>query len=343
MELMQKTFKPIFIFILINFYTGQITAADISLGDDPNPKSITIEKPALFPEDIKYDPHSDRFIVGSFREGAVYAINMDGTYQQLINDPRLHSVLGIQIDFKQDKLFVTNSDIGSSLRPFPGGPKKAAFLSIYQFSTGKPLHFINLSALKPKDKHLANGITLDPEGNAYITDSFSPVIYKVDLNGNASIFLENKAFKGKGINLNGIVYHPDGYLIAIKKGDGTLFKIPLDNPQSFSIIDTTRKFVGGDGLVLAGKNNLVVIANQAAGEITETVFALKSKDHWASANITTKYTFDPVYLTTGAVRNGELFVLHSNINTLISTPQDKKNTLKHKATIQKVGSITHHH
>jgi len=339
MKLIHKLFTKILVCFLSTLGAIQLTSAEISLGDNINPKSIIIKKQALFPEDLKYDPYSDRFIVGSFREGAVYAINMDGTYEQLVNDSRLHSVLGIQIDFERDKIFVTSSDIGSSLRPFSGGPSKAAFLGVYKFSTGEPIEFIDLAALTPNSNHLANGIALDPEGNAYITDSFSHRIYKVDLEGNASTFLESDVFKGKGINLNGIVYHPGGYLIAVKKSDGTLFKIPLDNPESLSLIETPTKFVGGDGLILIDNNDLIVIANQASGQITEAIFSLKSKDHWGSAQVADKYTFDPVYLTTGAVRNGEIFVLHSNINSLITTPHEMKDTLTKRATIQKVGTI----
>jgi hypothetical protein len=340
MKLIQNRITRIFICFLITLGAVQFTSAEISLGDGLNLRSIIIEKQALFPEDLKYDPYSDRFIVGSFREGAVYAISMDGAYEQLIDDPRLHSVLGIQIDFERDKIFVTSSDIGSSHRPFPGGPNKAAFLGVYKFSTGEPIDFINLAALSPNDNHLANGIALDSEGNTYITDSFSPRIYKVDLDGNASTFLEDDVFRGKGINLNGIVYHPDGYLITIKKSDGTLYKIPIDSPSSFSAIDTPRTFVGGDGLILTDNNDLIVIANQASGKITETVFSLKSKDHWGSAEVVEKYTFDPVYLTTGAVRNDEIFVLHSNINSLVTAPHEMKGTLNNRATIQKVGTFS---
>src|SRR5688572_28549228 len=103
------------------------------------------------------------------------------------------------------------------------GPRRLAGVGIYDLKTGKPLSYVDLGPLA-EGPHLMNGIALDPSGNAYITDSFSPVIYKVTAEGSASIFLRDERFAGKAINLNGVVVHPDGYLLVIKKSDGALFK-----------------------------------------------------------------------------------------------------------------------
>lgn len=273
-------------------------------------ESITINKPALYPESIEYNQKTDKFIVGSFRDGGVYEIDLDGNYRKLINDERLNSVLAVRIDSKRNRLLVVNSDIGSSINSYVEGPKKSASLGVYDLSTGKNIDFINLGKLLPNKNHLANGMTLDSEGNIYVTDSFSPVIYKIDTSGHASIFLESDKFVGEGINLNGIVFHPDGYLIAVKKGEGVLFKIPLNNPQKFSMIKSPRKFIGGDGLVLLNNKELVVIANRAVGEITETVFSLESTDDWKTAKVTKELKFGKVYLTTGVIRKGKLYVMH---------------------------------
>lgn len=314
------------------------TAGSVSLGGTQL-DSIRIDKPALFPEDIKYNPVTDKFIVGSFREGSVYEVGLDGTYRKLIEDTRLNSVLGIQIDTERNRLLIVNSDIGASIHPDSEGPKKTASLGIYELSSGKNLHFIDLGILKPNGEHLANGITMDNDGNAYITDSFSPVIYKVDTQGHASIFLESDRFLGEGINLNGIVFHPDGYLIAVKKGEGVLFKIPLNYPKDFSEIELATRFIGGDGLVLVGKNELVVIANRASGKVTETVFSIRSEDNWNTAKVTDEYKFGKVYLTTGTIRKDKIYVLHSDLVSLMQAPQDQKDKLRTKATIQQVGNI----
>ena len=301
-------------------------------------ESIEIQKNALYPEGIDYNPNTDRFIVGSFRQGAVYEIDSKGGYHQIIKDDRLHSVLAVRVDIKHNRLFVVNSDIGASIRSNPQGSRLASVI-IYELSSGKEIHYVDLGGLLPNKKHLANDITLDAEGNAYVTDSFSPVIYKIDNNGKASIFLQNKRFSGEGINLNGIVFHSDGYLIVVKKGEGVLFKIPLNNPSNFTEIKSTKKFIGGDGLILVNKEELVVIANRAAGQITETVFSLSSQDGWKTSNITSTYKFDKAYPTTGVIKKNKIYVIHSNLNVLMSTSREKQNQLKKRAIIQQVGEI----
>jgi len=301
--------------------------------------SIIVQKEALYPEGIDYNPLNDKFILGSFREGAVYEVGLDGSYKKIIDDTQLNSVLAVRVDTKRDRLLVVNSDIGSAIHSYNKGSKKLASMAIYKLSTGEAIHFINLGELTAYENHLANGMTIDSAGNAYVTDSFAPIIYKIDINGKASIFLENDKFLGKGINLNGIVYHPDGYLIAIKKGDGTLFKIPLDKPNDFSIIKCTKKFVGGDGLILVNNKKLVVVVNRVSGEITETAFALESNDDWSSAIVTNNYRFGKKYITTGVMRKNSVYILHSNLNQLISASKEKKSELTKKATIEQIGVV----
>lgn len=322
-----------------------LSISSVSVSAEPinfngsNLESITIDKPALYPEGIDYDPQRDKFIVGSFRDGGVYEIDLDGSSYKLVNDERLNSVLAVRVDIKRNRLLVVNSDIGSSINSYAEGPKKLASLGIYELSTGKNIDFINLGKLLPHKNHLANGMTVDSEGNIYVTDSFSPVIYKIDTSGHASIFLENDRFLGKGINLNGIVFHPNGYLIAVKKGEGVLFKIPLNKPQAFTVIKSSRKFIGGDGLVLLNNKELIVIANRAAGETTETVFSLSSEDEWETTEVTKELKFGKVYLTTGVIRKDKLYVMHSNLKSLMLASKDEKKKLNKKATIQQVLSL----
>ena len=321
------------IFISFLVQAGTVHLGGISL------QSIEIQKNALYPEGIDYNPMTDRFVVGSFREGAVYEVDLDGNYHQIIKDDRLNSVLAVRVDIKRDRLFVANSDIGASIRSHSKGSAKLASVIIYELSTGKGIHYVDLGSLLPDTKHLANDIALDTEGNAYVTDSFSSVVYKIDTNGKGSVFLQNKRFSGEGINLNGIVFHPDGFLIAVKKGEGVLFKIPLNSPNNFSEIESSKKFIGGDGLILVNKKELVVIANRAAGQTTETVFSISSQDGWKTSKVNTTYKFDKVYPTTGVIKRNKIYVLHSNLNVLMSTSRGKQSQLQKKATIQQVGEI----
>ena len=327
------------IFALTALLCANVCLADtIQLGGSEL-ESITLDKQALYPEGLAFNPRNGRFLVGSFREGAVYEVAPNGKLKILINDARLNSILGIRVDVKRDRLIVANSDIGASIRPYVQGPLKLASVGVYSLSSGELIHFVNLGALKPDEKHLANDIAVDPDGNAYITDSLASVIYKVDTQGKPSVFLQSRKFTGKGIGLNGIVYHPGGYLIVAKKNDGVLFKIPVSNPELFKEIRLPRKLHAADGLILVSDTRLVVVTNRVNGIVSDTVFALESSDRWDSACITGKYALGDVYPTTGVVRDGKIYVLHSKLNVLIQAPKSEKRTLAEKAVIQQVGHI----
>lgn len=42
-------------------------------------------------------------------------------------------------------------------------------------------------------------MTVDPAGNAYVTDSLSPLVHKVTPEGQASVFVEDPRLAGEGI------------------------------------------------------------------------------------------------------------------------------------------------
>lgn len=300
---------------------------------------LTVERPALYPETIEYNPKRDTFLLGSFREGGVYEVDRMGKASLLVDDPRLCSVLGIALDAPRNRLWAVNSDLGSSLKPSAAGPKKLAAVGVYELSTGKPLRYVDLSLLAD-GPHLLNGIALDVAGNAFVTDSFSPAIYRVTPEGTASIFLHSERFAGVGINLNGVVAHPDGYLIVIKKSDGTLYKIPLDQPSAFTQVTVDRAFVGGDGLTFVNKDRLIVIANRTPEHSSNAAYSLASKDGWVTAKVTAAQPLGEVYPTTAVLRDGTLYVVHSKLDQLIAAPPEMKAKLKEHATIRAIGRLS---
>ncbi|MEO7424219.1 MAG: hypothetical protein ABI036_03470 [Fibrobacteria bacterium] len=300
--------------------------------------ALTVKHPAMYPETIEYDAREDRFLLGSFREGAIYGVDQSGKASLLVEDPRLCSVLGIAVDAGRSRLWAVNSDLGASARPSAAGPKNLAGVGVYDLVTGKAIRYVDLATLVV-GPHLLNGIALDSAGNAYVTDSFSPVIYKVAPTGEAGLFLRDERFSGSGVNLNGLVVHPDGYLLVIKKSEGSLFKVPLSRPSEVSQVTIDRSLVGGDGLTLAGGRDLVVIANRTPEKNSDAAFSLSTRDGWASAKVVAVQDLGDVYPTTGVVRKGVLYVVHSKLNQLISAPPDEKARLRELAVIRPIGRV----
>lgn len=315
---------PCFWAIMLTCALALGVAANRGHGQSAAP--ITIAAPALYPETLEADSVSGGFLVGSLREGAVYEVNRKGEVKKLIDDARLTSVLGIAFDAAHSRVLVTSSDLGVGVKHSAQGPKKHAALGIYERATGRALRFVDLSSLLPSRDHLINGVTFDPEGNAYVTDSFSPVIYKVTPDGRASVLLEHADFTGEGINLNGIVYHPSGHLLVIQKSTGTLYRIPVQDPAHFTRVRVDQDLRGGDGLLLIG-DKLWLIANKIPGYANNAAYSFQSTDGWSSATLQSKHALGDVYPTTCAALGGKICVLSSRVDELLSTQQPQRAAL----------------
>lgn len=282
------------------------------------PKQVWVDKSGLYPEGVEYYEKENVFFVTSLKEGAIGKVDKNGKYTRFIDDPELISAIGIRLDQKRNRILVANSDPGVSLKTSLATQKKVAGLAVYNLQDGKLIHYVDLAALLPKGEHFANDIALDEQnGTAYVTDSFSPVIYKVDVSGKAEIFLKNKAFLGQGFNLNGIVIIKD-YLVVAKDNDGTLFKIPLNNPQEFSVIKTDMKFEGADGLAKDKNGNLILSVNGSKN----TVYRLESGDDYTSAKVTASDDKNWRFNTTITDVCGKPYVLNAELNVLFSGQPD---------------------
>jgi len=281
------------------------------------PAQVNFTQAGLYPEGTQYDDANGRFLVSSQTAGRIGQVKDDGTYSQFADDPQvLISTIGLNLDVPRNRLLVAVSDPGyNTTRSTATTLRKLAAVAIFN-SAGTRTGYVNLGILRPAyAAHFANDIAVDAAGNAYVTDSFAPIIYKIDQQGMASVFLENTALAAPSgsFGLNGIVYHPDGYLIVAKSDEGALIKVPLSNPGSFTKVNTTGLVLtGDDGLQLINNTTLLVACN-AQGQ----VYRLTSADGFATVSRTGSFATGSVYPTTLARRNGtDSYVLYSYLNAL---------------------------
>lgn len=250
------------------------------------PDTITVNVPSLMPEGIEYDVARGQFLLGSISQGSVSVVSDDGSLTTLLQDPKLHSIIGLQIDAERNRILFGSTD-----------QAKIGQLGIYDLTTGAEIHLVDLAALTPDAAgHFPNDIAVDDDGNAYVADSAAGVFYKVDVDGNASIFLQDPSFVGQFV-LNGIDFNQNGYLVAVRGTD--LIKIPLDNPQSFSVVTVNGDIGGGDGIIFADAKTLIA----AVGD-PKHVVQLTSEDDFATATITGDYVPASGSVTTIAMRDG---------------------------------------
>lgn len=265
-------------------------------GTDNPPDRIRVERSDFFPEGIEYDAAGERFLLSSLVEGTVFAVADDGTLTPFIEDEDVLASVGLEIDEALNRLLVVAADATVSLESETMG---AALLGIYDLETGERLHLVDLANLAPDVKHFANDVAVDDNGNAYITDSLAPLIYKVTPEGEASIFLEDDRLLIDGFGGNGIVYHPDGYLLVGISGV-EVYKVPLDNPTDWTIVNTDE-VISADGMLLHPNGDLIVV-NQGS------IVALTSEDEWETASVTSRSRNHPA--TTIAFRGDDIYAIY---------------------------------
>lgn len=276
--------------------------------DGPKAEPITVEVEGLYPEGIAYDMETGHYFLGAPTMGAVYRVDAMGHADVFVDDEALIMVLGIYADVEGRRLLVTNSDLGLSVRSSEATANVTAGVGVYDLDTGDKLAYYDLGALLPQAGHVANDVTIDDAGNIYVTDSFSPIIYRVDAMGEASIWLQDERLGGEGFAANGIVYQ-DGYLVVANAAAPTLFKVPTDDPTALSAVTVEgRELNGADGLVLH-EGIIYAVLNPVAGAVAPMVVELESADDWATASVVDEVMLEAVGTTAVWTEDGVAVLL----------------------------------
>lgn len=283
-----------------------------------------------YPEGIAWNPRAGAFLVSSLRGGQLGLVYPDGRYRRFSTGKGLITTSGMLVDAERNRVLVCNEDVGVSLNYAPGTRNRVAQVLEFNLDTGALQQTYDLSSLS-RGPTLANDLALDAQGNIYVTDSFQPQIYKIDrATRQVSILVRSArlmpadapaAEQGTQPYLNGIVSHPDGYLIAADYTRGLLWKVTLDSAPTISEIRLPQRLKGPDGLRLKNAHELVIVQSfpGAKGSMSGDVTLLSSNDGWASAHITAVATPPELDGPTGAaLRDGEVWVVNSRYPRLFA-------------------------
>ncbi|KNA13915.1 hypothetical protein SOVF_112310 [Spinacia oleracea] len=264
-------------------------------------------------ECAKWDDLNRRFLV-SYMEGGIGELkvvvsdNNDNNDDVILDeitavkdvDLAGNATVGISIDRSRNRLLVVSSDlIGNRY----GG------LAAYDLSSWRRLFLTHL--ISPGDeKAFADDVAVDEQGNAYVTDVRNSKIWKVNVDGKLLSIIKSPLFTPKQwyknlVGLNGIVYHPDGYLLVIHTFSGNLYKIDLKNEEKIKLVKVIKgSLTFGDGLELLSPSKLVVAGNPA-GRLVE------SSDGWETASVVGKFSGVKHRLATAAtVKDGKAYLSH---------------------------------
>ncbi|MBZ4041113.1 SMP-30/gluconolactonase/LRE family protein [Flavobacterium hibisci] len=278
----------------------------------------TITDPGLYPEGIDYDSKNQRFLFSSLQKGAIYTMNLKGEVSVFATSSKLVLPTGVYTDEVRNRLIVSNADLGISQKSTEVSAGSVATVSIFNLTSGELINEVDLKNFTPNAGSCPNDVAVDNNGNIYITDSFSPIIYKIDTNYNASVFSKNTLFQPKPneFGLNGIVFHPDGYLLAVKTDTSKLLKIALSDPEKITEVTGTA-FSAPDGIELDKNNNLVIVENGLGLGKTHT---FKSTDNWSSAAKINETNIgkDEFPTTAALATDGNVYVISSKLGNFLS-------------------------
>src|ERR1700758_3607789 len=221
----------------------------LSFTQDNKIEKINFQSDSLFPEGITYDSKKDLIYLSSLKQGKISSVDKQGTCKTICDDARLISTVGLKYNFRNNKIYVLNGDIGVSKKSNVNSKGKLAQLAIIDVASSKLEMLIDLSGLIA-GKHFPNDLTLDKEDNVYITDSYAHVVYKVDKNQKASVFSQSILFKpdSNALGLNGIAYCKEGYLLVAKSVAGSLLKVSIKDPTLVEKVNLPEPMFWVDGI-----------------------------------------------------------------------------------------------
>jgi sugar lactone lactonase YvrE len=270
-----------------------------------------------FPEGVVYDEATGDFYVGSTVDGTIYRGNVEtGTVQVFLPGQSGRVAVGLALD-ERGRLFVA------------GGPTGA--VAVYDTATGQQLLEV-ANGLAPNT--FLNDIDISPTGDAYITDSYNPLLYRLPASAipagvgtpapvpttDALEVIVDFTTTGfdlaqSGFNANGIVATPDGrYLLIVQTNTGALYRVDTSTGETIQVDLGQGSLPGGDGMELDGQTLWVV----HGGQITR----VELSPDYASGTVGASFT-DPSFTdpTTIARFDGCLLVVNSQFSQQQGQPQ----------------------
>ena len=270
-----------------------------------------------FPEGVAYDEETGDFYVSSTVDGTIYRGNVEaGTVEVFVPGSPGRVAIGLALD-EGGRLFVAGGGTGA--------------VAVYDTATGQLLLEV-ANGLAPNT--FLNDIDVTPTGDAYITDSFNPLLYRlpataippavgtpapVPTTDALAVFVDFTTtgfdLVQSGFNANGIVATPDGrFLLLVQTNTGALFRVDAATGETIQVDLGQGSLPGGDGLELEGQTLYVV----REGQITVVPLSPDYASGTVGASSSDPSFTDP---TTIARFDGCLLVVNSQFSQMQAQPE----------------------
>ncbi|KAF7811242.1 SMP-30/Gluconolactonase/LRE-like region [Senna tora] len=287
-----------------------------------NSHTINFRSPNLYPQALAWDPSAQHFLVGSLHQRIISAVSDAGVIETLISDPSLPenvTVSGLAVDSLKKRLLA----VIHARDPLP--PFNA--LAAYDLRSRQRLFLSVLDSSAAADddgatRPIASKVAVDYKGNAYVTNSAGNYIWKVDENGEASIFSRSPQYTAHTVDpdapysssssstgLNGIAYVSKGYLLVVQSSTGKMFKVDeIDGRAKLVLLNDDLK--GAYDIAIRSDGVVFVVSP------VNTMWALKSQDSWGEGVVYDKIEIDSERFPTSVVvgESDRVYVLYGHVN-----------------------------
>ena len=278
----------------------------------PEPNSYVLPGDAVFPEGVTVDESTNTFYVGSTTDGTLFTGNVDTGEVSVFAEGTQPTAIGMALN--AGRLIVAGGDSGN--------------VYVYDTENGELLETLSTPET---DSTFLNDVAFTPSGDAYITDSQRPVLFKIsssEMSGGSTggagtggagegagieawlEFSDTPLTYQEGFNLNGIASTPDGaYLIVVQSNTGQLFRINTETKEVTEIDLGGDTVMAGDGILLDG--GTLYVTRNSAGLIVPVTLS----DDYSSGTVGEGFS-DPsfIYPTTIAKAGDTLLVVNSQFN-----------------------------
>jgi sugar lactone lactonase YvrE len=258
---------------------------------------------AVFPESIGVDPATGDAYAGSLADGTLYRLAVGGevsVWSPPGQDGR-GSAAGVKID-RRGRLWVAGGYDGT--------------LYVYDLKQGTLLARADVGS-RPS---CVNDIAFGPDGAAYVTDSFVPVVFRadpesLDLRPWADLAAQDMPWPG-GLNLNGIGLTPDGrHLVAGQTNLGRFWRLDLASATVSEVDLAGGPLEHCDGLAIDGPT--LYVAVNARNHIAVVTLA----DDGSSGQVSGRIRGDTfAFPTSVARRDDQLLVVNGQLDRMGGSP-----------------------
>jgi sugar lactone lactonase YvrE len=214
-------------------------------------KERTIDKLGLIPEGMAYDARAKRWFVSSVRTGAILVVNPGGEVQTFADVP--WGVFGMAVDAKRGVLWATTTAL-PQVEEFRAEDKGKSALLRIDLANGRVLE-----TLRPADEteHHFGDVAVAADGQVYVSDSGSPVIFRVAPSG-LEPFL-----RGPFESMQGIA--PAGKVLYVADYSKGLFAVDLRTRDVHPLrVPPNASLLGVDGLYFVNDRTLIGTQNGTA-------------------------------------------------------------------------------